>query len=56
MPLNDSSLVFRPVHIVNFSWAREERRLDLEGFGKSPVDEIFSGSAVNKSLLFGRST
>jgi hypothetical protein len=55
MLLNDSSLVFRPVHIIDFSWAREERCLDFEGFGESPVNEIFGGPAVYKGFLFGRS-
>jgi hypothetical protein len=56
MLLNNSSLVFHPVHIINLSWVQEERRLDLEGFGKSPVDEVFGSSAINESLLLGRST
>jgi hypothetical protein len=37
------------------SWAREEHRLDFEGFGKLPVNEVFGSSAVNESFLFGHS-
>jgi hypothetical protein len=55
MSFNDSSFVFRPIHVINFSWPWEERCLDLEGFGKSPVDEVFGGSAVYESFLFGHS-
>jgi hypothetical protein len=55
MLLNDSSFVFCPVHVINLSWLREERCLDFEGFGKSPVNEVFSGSTVYKSFLFGHS-
>jgi hypothetical protein len=54
MSLNDSSFVFCPVHVINFSWPREERCLDFEGFGQSPVNEVFGGSAVYESFLFGR--
>jgi hypothetical protein len=53
--LNDSSFVFRPVHVINFPWPWEERCLDFEGLGKVPVNEVFSGSAVYESLLFSRS-
>jgi hypothetical protein len=53
VPLNNSSLVFHPVHIVNLSWPWEERCLDLEGFGETPVNEVFGSSAVNESFLFG---
>jgi hypothetical protein len=52
VPLNNSSLVFRPIHIVNFLWAWEERCLDFEGFGKPPVDEVFSSPTINESFLF----
>jgi hypothetical protein len=55
MPLNDSSLVFHPVHVIDLSWAQEEHCLDFEGFGKSPVDEVFGSSAVNESLFLSRS-
>jgi hypothetical protein len=53
--LDDSSFVFRPVHVIDFSWLREERCLDFESFGKSPVDEVFGGPAVYEGLLFSRS-
>jgi hypothetical protein len=45
--LNDSSLVFHPIHIIDFSWAWEKHCLDLEFFGESPVNEIFGSSTVN---------
>jgi hypothetical protein len=52
---NDSSLVFRPIHVINLSWLWEERCLDLEGFGESPVDKIFGGPTVYEGFLFSRS-
>jgi hypothetical protein len=52
VPLNNSSFVFRPIHIVDFSWSWEERCLDLESFGKSPIDEVFCSSTVDESFLF----
>ena len=52
LPLNNSSSVFRPIHIVDFSWSREECCLDLESLGKSPIDEVFCHSAVDESFLF----
>jgi hypothetical protein len=55
MPLNDSSSVFHPIHIVDFSWSWEEHCLDLESLGKSPIDEVFCSSAVDESFLFSRS-
>jgi hypothetical protein len=56
MSLNDSSLVFYPIHVVHLSWSWEERCLDFESFGKLPIDEVFSSSAVNESFLFGLPT
>jgi hypothetical protein len=53
VPLNDSSFVFHPVHVIDLSWSREEHCLDFEGFGKLPVNEVFSGSAIYESFLFG---
>jgi hypothetical protein len=55
LPLNNSSSVFRPIHIVDFSWSREECCLDLESLGKSPIDEVFHSSTVDESFLFSRS-
>jgi hypothetical protein len=55
MPLNDPSFVFRPIHIVDLSWVWEEHCLDFEGLGKLPIDEVFCGSTVNESFLFGHS-
>jgi hypothetical protein len=52
MPFNHSSFVFHPIHVVNFSWLWEERCLDFESFGKSPIDEVFCCSAVDESFLF----
>jgi hypothetical protein len=55
MPLYYSSLVFRPIHIVNFSWSWEERCLDFESFGESPIDKVFGSPTIHEGFLFGRS-
>ena len=55
MPFNNSSLVFRPIYVVDFSWLWEERCLDFEGFGKLPVDEVFGSPTVYEGFLFGHS-
>jgi hypothetical protein len=52
VPLNNSSFVFHPIHIVDFLWSWEEHCLDLESLGKSPIDEVFCHSAVDESFLF----